>query len=111
MVRRAPKGEEQTVILYEWEKSLLTLDRSQSSLDSMVKRNRQVTTYLAVEKDSIHLDVFVDRSVLEVFVDDRAAFAARIYPTLQSSVGVAFASEGIGAKVENLRISRMVRPE
>jgi sucrose-6-phosphate hydrolase SacC (GH32 family) len=110
IVRRAPKGEEQTVILYEWEKALLTLDRTQSSLNPLLKRDRQVTAYLPAEKDSVHLDVFVDRSVLEVFVDDRAAFAARIYPSLKSSAGVAFASEGDGAMVKDVRIARIERP-
>jgi sucrose-6-phosphate hydrolase SacC (GH32 family) len=40
------------------------------------KRDCQKAEYCSVEKDSIHLDIFVDRSVLEVFVDDHAAFAA-----------------------------------
>jgi sucrose-6-phosphate hydrolase SacC (GH32 family) len=110
MVRRAPKGEEQTVILYEWEKGLLTLDRSQSSLNRLVKRDRQTTAYLPTQNDLIRLDIFVDRSVMEVFVDDRAAFATRIYPSLNNSAGVAFASEGIGAIVEEVRIARMERP-
>jgi len=109
-VRRAPKGEEQTVILYEWEKGLLTLDRSQSSLDQRVRRDSQTTAYISAEKDSLHLDVFVDRSVLEVFVDDRAAFATRIYPSLNTSQGVAFACDGAGATVEDVRVSRLARP-
>jgi len=110
MIRRAPNGEEQTIILYEWEKALLTLDRRKSSLDPMLKQDLQVTTYLPAEKDSLHLDVFVDRSVMEVFVDDRAAFATRIYPTLRNSGGVGFTSEGNGAKVEDVRIARMELP-
>jgi len=110
MIRRAPNGEEQTIILYEWEKALLMLDRRKSSLDPMLKQDLQVTTYLPAEKDSLHLDVFVDRSVMEVFVDDRAAFATRIYPTLRNSGGVGFTSEGNGAKVEDVRIARMELP-
>jgi len=109
-LRRAPKAQEQTEILYDWESGRLVLDRTQSSLDPMVKRDRQDTAYLPQEKDSIRLDIFADRSVLEVFVDDRAAFAARIYPTLQNSSGVGFASTGKGAKVENVSVHRMELP-
>jgi sucrose-6-phosphate hydrolase SacC (GH32 family) len=106
-LRRDPQGREQTEIRYEWGSELLTLDRSKSSLDPLVKRDLQVTTYAPVEKDLLHLDVFVDRSVLEVFVDDRAAFAARIYPTLSTSGGVGFASAGAGATVENVSVARL----
>jgi sucrose-6-phosphate hydrolase SacC (GH32 family) len=73
----------------------------------MVRRNRQVTSYASAEKNSLHLDVFVDRSVLEVFVDGRAAFAARIYPTLPGSLGVGFLAASTGARVERLTVARL----
>jgi len=107
LLRRSPKGEEQTEILYEWDQERLTLDRTRSSLDPMVRRNRQVTSYASAEKNSLHLDVFVDRSVLEVFVDGRAAFAARIYPTLPGSLGVGFLAASTGARVERLTVARL----
>ena len=110
LLRRSPNGEEQTVIFYEWENGLLTLDRTQSSLDPKVKRDRQTTTYVPEEEGSLRLDVFIDRSVLEVFVDDRAAFATRIYPSLDTSRGVAFAAEGTGAMVHDVRVDRLERP-
>lgn len=110
LLRRSPKGEEQTVILYEWDKELLTLDRSLSSLDPTMKHDRQTTTYRTEEKDSLHLDLFVDRSVLEVFVDDHAAFAVRIYPTLSASDGVAFQAYGATASVEGIQVARLERP-
>jgi len=107
LLRRSLKGEEQTEILYEWDQERLTLDRTKSSLDPMVRRDLQLTSYSTAEKNSLHLDVFVDRSVLEVFVDGRAAFAARIYPTLPESSGVAFLAVNTGARVERLTIARL----
>jgi sucrose-6-phosphate hydrolase SacC (GH32 family) len=106
-VRRSPNGQEQTEIHYAWESGLLTLDRSQSSLDPMVRRDRKETPYATRDKDSVHLDVLVDRSALEVFVDGRAAFAARIYPTLDRSDGIALSSAGTGARVEKIHIARI----
>ncbi len=110
LLRRSPDGREQTEIRYDWEQGSLTLDRTQSSLDPRVRRDRQETQYASAEKDSIHLDAFVDRSVLEVFVDGRAAFAARIYPTLKESVGVAFSAAGAGARAEGVSLARLQRP-
>jgi sucrose-6-phosphate hydrolase SacC (GH32 family) len=107
LLRRSPDGREQTEILYDWERERLVLNRTQSSLDVEVKRNREEVEYAAAEKDVLRLEVFVDRSVLEVFVDDRAAFAARIYPTLDRSDRVGFTSTGTGARVEDLRVARL----
>jgi sucrose-6-phosphate hydrolase SacC (GH32 family) len=111
LLRRSPDGREQTEILYDWDRSRLTLNRSQSSLDAKVKRDTQEVEYATAEPDVLRLEVFVDRSVMEVFVDDRAAFAARIYPTLNDSDRVGFKSSGSGATVENLQVARLEGPE
>jgi sucrose-6-phosphate hydrolase SacC (GH32 family) len=110
LLRRSADGREQTEILYDWERGRLTLNRTQSSLNAKVKRDRQEVGYSPLEKDVLRLEVFVDRSVLEVFVDDRAAFATRIYPTSIKSSGLGFASTGTGAKVEDLHVARLERP-
>jgi beta-fructofuranosidase len=111
LLRRSPNGEEETLIQYDWEQQRLILDRTNSSLDPTVRRDRQETDYASAETGLIHFDVFLDRSVLEVFVDGRASFAARIYPTLENSSGIAFAATGAGAKVEGLSLSRLERPD
>ena len=80
LVRRAPDGQEQTAIRYEWETGRLTLDRSRSSLDSQVQRDTLQETYFPPAVDVIQLEVFLDRSVLEVFIDRRSAFAAAFIP-------------------------------
>jgi sucrose-6-phosphate hydrolase SacC (GH32 family) len=110
LVRRSADGREQTEVLYDWERGKMQLNRTQSSLDTSVKRDRQEVEYAPAESNVLHLEVFVDRSVLEVFVDDRAAFAARIYPTLNDSDGVGFSAVGAGARVEDLNVSRLERP-
>ena len=110
LVRRAPDGQEQTAIRYEWETGRLVLDRSRSSLDSQVKRDVLQETYFPPTEDAIQLDVFLDRSVLEVFIDDRSAFAARIYPTLSSSEGMALECMGSNARAEDITMARISGP-
>jgi sucrose-6-phosphate hydrolase SacC (GH32 family) len=107
LLRRSPNGQEQTEILYNWEQKRIILDRTKSSLNPRVKRDRQEAEYPSAEQESIHFDVFVDRSVVEVFVDGRASCAARIYPTLEASAGIAFAAVGSGARVESVRLDRL----
>lgn len=110
LLRRSPDGKEATEIRYEWSIGRLVLDRRHSSLDPLVVRDRAETTYFPVEKDSIAFEIFLDNSVLEVFVDNRSAFATRIYPTLNISDGIALQCRGTGAVAEDFTVARMLSP-
>jgi beta-fructofuranosidase len=109
LVRCSPDGREQTEIRYEWETGTIVLDRSRSSLDPLVKRDKQEAIYWPVQKGRITLNAFLDESVLEVFVDGRDAFASRIYPSLPASTGLAIGCIGKGAVAEVLSVARMKR--
>lgn len=110
LVRRAPDGQEQTAIRYEWDTGRLSLDRTRSSLDSQSKRDMLQESYFPATEDAIQFDVFLDRSVLEIFIDGRSAFAAHIYPTLSNSEGVALECVGSGARAEEITMARIGRP-
>lgn len=110
LLRCSPGGEEQTEIRYEWEVGNLVLDRSRSSLNSLVKRDTQNVTYFPAAKGLLELDVFIDESVLEAFLDGRAAFASRIYPMLNISDGLAMTCRGKGAEIESITVAQMNKP-
>jgi beta-fructofuranosidase len=109
--RCSTDGREYTELRYHWEIGRLILDRTHSSLDVDVKRDLQDSTYFPDTKDSLEMNLFLDGSVLEAFVDQRSAFATRIYPTLPASTGVWVGSEGAGAKIESLTVKRIKRPQ
>ena len=50
----------------------------------------------------VRLRVFIDRSVVEVFVDDRAVLSGRCYPARPEEMGVALWAEGGAVKVVSL---------
>ena len=75
-----------------------------------VKRGRLDATHFPESRDTLELIVFLDASVMVVFVDQRSAFAARIYPTLPGSTGVLVGSEGAGATIESLTVKQIRRP-
>jgi beta-fructofuranosidase len=108
--RRSPDGWEETVLRYEWASQILTLDRSRSSLDTVARHATQSVTYEPLQPGRLDLQIFLDNSVLEVFVDRRNAFTSRMYPTLKESVGVAVACEGGVAILETVRASRIRAP-
>ena len=55
----------------------------------------------------MRLRVFIDRSVVEVFVDDRAVLSSRFYPTRPEEMGVALFAEGGAVRVVGLEAWRM----
>jgi sucrose-6-phosphate hydrolase SacC (GH32 family) len=105
LLRRSPDGKERTEIRYAWEFGRLVLDRSDSSIDRKVRRDLQETTYFPATPDELTVTVYLDKSVLEVFLDNRAAFATRIYPTLPGSDTVALSCRGSGAVAESITAS------
>ena len=106
-LRCSPDGREFTEIRYHWEFGKLTLDRTHSSLDASVVQDVQEAVYFPITPDELSLEVFLDHSVLEVFVDQRNAFATRIYPTLDSSTGVLLGAKGGPASVHSISVSRI----
>jgi beta-fructofuranosidase len=110
-LRSSPDGEEFTDLSYWWDIGRLVLDRTHSSLDPDVKRDSQESTWFPDTKDVLDLDIYLDRSVLELFVEQRSAFAARIYPTLDSSDRVFVSSHGPGARINALSVIAMGRPK
>ena len=53
-------------------------------------------------KEPLKLRVFVDKSVVEVFVNGRQCVAMRVYPSLKESIGVSLRSQGQESKLLSL---------
>lgn len=106
-LRASPDGQEHTDIRYHWDIGRLVLDRTHSSLDPRVKTDSQDATWFPDAADTLEFEVFLDESVLEVFLGRRSAFATRIYPTLDASIGILVGSEGSGASMGSVEVHRV----
>ncbi|WP_263408331.1 GH32 C-terminal domain-containing protein [Terriglobus tenax] len=104
-LRRSPDRQEETLLRYDWRSSQLTLDRTKSSLDTHTRRDRQEVSYAPRVSGKLDLELFVDQSVIEVFIDKRSCFATRAYPVLPESVGITACCEGGEAYLTSLRVS------
>ncbi len=61
--------------------------------------------------EPLSLRVFVDRSVIEVFVNDRQTAAFRVYPTDPAADGVRLArGPGLGGRLRGWRLTPAIRP-
>ena len=115
-VLRAPDREEYTRIAFyrnrgfrhtlagqERYESLICLDTSYASrLPDALSRAPEVAPVWIGPEEPLRLRVFVDRSVVEVFVNGRQCVAARVYPDRQDSVGVSLRAQGQDATLRSL---------
>jgi sucrose-6-phosphate hydrolase SacC (GH32 family) len=100
-VCRAPDGAEQTLVYYDAADKKLKIDVTKASLGEGPK-NIEAGPFVLKQGETLTLRVFVDRSVIEAFANDRQAAMRRIYPTRADSVGVSLFSQGGAAKVRRV---------
>ena len=67
-----------------------------------VSRPPENAQVLVGEKEPFKLRVFVDRSVVEVFVNGRQCLAVRVYPCRADAVGVSLRAQGREAALLSL---------
>ena len=111
-VFRSPGAEEQTSItFYNFDRKLsvwyetpgvISLDGTRSSThpDTWIRPPEQAT--LQRSPGPLRLRVFLDRSVIEVFVNDTLYLAMRVYPDRSDSTGVSLRAQGREAVLKSL---------
>ena len=94
--------------------SLITIDSSTSSTLPDVRPRAPETAPVHLEEgEPLRLRVFIDRSVVEVFVNGKQCLAVRVYPGRDDSVGVSLRSQGRAAELKALdawQMSNIYRP-
>lgn len=84
---------EKTLIYYDYSSSSFVVDRSNSSQLPGVPKSNQASVYVLPPGDTINWRIFVDASVIEVFVNEQLAFATRVFPS-QGSNGIDLFAQG-----------------
>lgn len=118
-VRCAPDGEEETVIACLPIAEILKMDLTKSTLDDRVEYPRltaqdedggepqthsQEAPFKLAEGESLKLHIFLDRSVVEVFANNRQCLTQRIYPSRTDSLGVSIFACGGEAILNSLDV-------
>jgi len=98
VVCSSPNGEEETRIYYDCAERELCIDTTRSSLGEGAKSIESGPLALA-QGEPLALRIFVDRSMIEVYANDRQALSRCVYPTSADSRAVAFFSDGGDARV------------
>lgn len=87
-VRSSPDGAEETQIIVRPDAGVVEIRREHASLSSDAARSLVSAPLPASTDQGVKLHLFLDRSVLELFVNDQICLACRIYPTRADSLGV-----------------------
>jgi beta-fructofuranosidase len=88
LVRRSPDGKDSTPVYLDLEKHQLAI-------------NQEAGTF-ALAGAAVTLRVFVDRSIVEAFADDRQAVVRRVYPSRPDCLGVSLFASGGAATVRRV---------
>jgi beta-fructofuranosidase len=107
VLRQSPDDSERTVLRCNVPRRLLTIDRSNSSENPNTNDNPQTMPIQLEEDGTLHLHVFLDRSVLEVFANDAQSLTSRIYPTRRDSVNIDLSASRKDVIVDSLAIWEM----
>ncbi|MEJ5312509.1 MAG: glycoside hydrolase family 32 protein [Anaerolineae bacterium] len=101
------ESNELTKISYDAATHMLAVDTTKSSLDPEIHGTVRQATLPVGENGILQLHLFLDHSVLEVFANEEACFASRIYPTFPSVDGVYIVGLRGSSRIRSVDVWRM----
>ena len=119
-VLASPNGEEETVIEFNREENNITVDFSNSSLDKSIKHYQRTMNFMTSEpnpiatsqvapfslrkNEKLEIQIFIDKSIIEIFANGRQCVTQRVYPTRLDSRGIEVFSSGGLSFINNLKV-------
>ncbi|NRB61942.1 MAG: glycoside hydrolase family 32 protein [Saprospiraceae bacterium] len=88
--------------------SLITIDNARSStLPDVMPNPPESGPFHIPEGELLELRIFIDKSVVEVFANNRQCVAVRVYPAMKESIGVSVRAQGSMAEIKALNAWEM----
>jgi beta-fructofuranosidase len=109
VLRATPDDEERTVVRCKVRTRELVVDRSRTTASDDAN-DRPHSMPVSLDADGrLHLHLFLDRSVLELFTNSAQALSTRLYPTREDSTGVDVYASDRETTVERLDVWELDR--
>ncbi|KAH8904767.1 Arabinanase/levansucrase/invertase [Coniochaeta sp. PMI_546] len=89
-VRQSPDSAEVTTLIFDIGNSRITIDRSRSSLLNLGTSTPDSGPFRLLPGEDLRVRLFVDVSLVEIYVNDRFALTSRVYPSLETSVHTSY---------------------
>ncbi|WP_084146598.1 GH32 C-terminal domain-containing protein [Paenibacillus wynnii] len=87
-VRRSDNGQEETLIYYDKTNGTFNVDRTKSSIDPDVRVDGIQGGYVDLDGENLKLHIFLDRSVVEAFANNKKKLTTRVYVGRYDSLGL-----------------------
>ncbi|MGU3470728.1 GH32 C-terminal domain-containing protein [Paenibacillus sp. D51F] len=87
-VRRSPNGEEETLLYYDMEDSMLKVNRMKTTLDRFERSKGIQGGKLELDGDSLELHIYLDRSMIEAYANGLKSLTTRAYPSREDALGL-----------------------
>lgn len=98
--RRAPDGEEQTELVYNFQTGILRLIRDRSSGGGEITLDPCECELPLADGEALDLTIYLDKSVIEIYANERLTMTSRIYPTRKDALGLNLFTLGGAAKTQ-----------
>lgn len=105
-VRASENREEETLLYYDAETGSLVFDSTRSGTDG--RKIVEKAPFVLKEGESLQLRVFIDKSVIEVYANDRQGICRRVYPARNDSLGIRLFTEGGDAEFSRIQAWEMM---
>jgi sucrose-6-phosphate hydrolase SacC (GH32 family) len=106
ILAKSADNSEYTRIYWDLTAGILVIDRTRSSVNSAAP-SVFLTTPIQQNGQALNLHIFLDGSVLEVFINDEKALSTRIFPENPGSTGLDLYTQGGNATFSNLDVWEM----
>ncbi len=97
-------GSEQTRVYYDYISSQFVFERINSTTEAGFPRDNRTGFYALEAGEDLEMRVFIDGSVLEVYVNEEAAFSARYFPSSADHNRIDLFTEGGTATASSVEI-------
>jgi glycosyl hydrolase family 32 domain protein len=88
--------------------SLISLETAHSSiLPDVISRAPELAPVYLKPDETLKLHIFIDKSIVEVFVNDKQVVTARVYPGKKESTGISLKSQGTDATLISMNVWQM----
>ncbi len=98
--RRTPDGGQRTELVYDFKASSLRLIREGSTDAAEVTLDPCECELILGDNEALNLTIYLDKSVIEVYANDRLSMTSRIYPTRKDALGLNLSACGGAARVQ-----------
>ncbi|WNS43614.1 GH32 C-terminal domain-containing protein [Paenibacillus sp. MMS20-IR301] len=102
-VRQSPDGEEETLLFYDLNEAMLSVDRSKTTQHPGEKCSGVQGGKLELLGENLRLHIYLDRSMVEVYANGLKSLTTRVYPSRTDALGLEIWGDG-AALVKSMEI-------